>query len=332
MTHTLPRMTERRGISLIETLVVIGVLGVLTGLLIPAVQFSLEASRRSRCAANLKALGLAANNFAATAGAFPAAGTGKIANVPQRGLIGINSFSPQCMLLPYMEGTSAFNAINFDIPFDIALIEKRAGQWTIAAQTVATFLCPSDPQAVAGAIGPNSYRGCRGLELQVGRRNRSDLGVFDYKNRGTRPSEITDGLSHTVIFSEKPVGSGSGRSYLAFRDWAQVDRTARAGDEWVSTCAGITTETPKRNDAGATWVISGLAITLFNAACPPNNPIPDCGAGTTHGLFSARSYHAGGVLGVMADGSTRFFASSTSEPVWRALGTKSGGESVADLP
>ena len=65
------RSRPSRGFTLIEVLVVIGIIGILIGLLLPAIQSARESARRTSCSNNLKQIGLAMAGHASSAGAFP---------------------------------------------------------------------------------------------------------------------------------------------------------------------------------------------------------------------------------------------------------------------
>jgi prepilin-type processing-associated H-X9-DG protein len=153
----------------------------------------------------------------------------------------------------------------------------------------------------------------------------------------TRSGSYRDGMSHTLAFAEKLIGSGE-RPFQPSRDWINVmQSTSLTADQWGDECArafGPILETY----GGLSWLRSWSRDTEFVCSYPPNTPIPDCGAilSLPHGIIAARSLHPGGVNAAMMDGSVRWFASSIEVRVWRALGTRAGGEAestdIASLP
>lgn len=331
---------RRRGWTLIELLVVLGILGVLAGLILPAVQRAREAARRSQCVSNLRQIMVAMERFAATHGAFPTGVHGP-PYTRADALYPSAAYSVHLELLSALDETAIFNAINDDINCNVLEDVDRENQ-TAARQTIAVFLCPSDPNARAGtaSLGPNSYRGSLGLNPQkrdekISNRFRwGEDGLFGYV-RATRPlAAVTDGLSNTLAFSEKPVASSEDRpSYSAFRDWIKISASASAAsaDEYLAECSQLNESSGAAQfTAGRTWLLSGACFTLFYVGAPPNSPIPDCGHANANGvgLFTARSYHPGGVNAAMADGSVRWVSSSIDPRLWRGLGTRAGGEPV----
>src|SRR5438046_1137324 len=103
---------RRIGFTLIELLVVIAIIAVLIALLLPAVQAAREAARRSQCANNLKQLGIALHNYHDTVGSFSISFWRVQDGRPTDG---INRHSWIAMVLPYMEQTPIYNAINFSV-------------------------------------------------------------------------------------------------------------------------------------------------------------------------------------------------------------------------
>lgn len=320
----------RAGFSLIELLVVSGIIGILVGLVLPAVQAAREAARRTQCVNNLKQLTLAAHGFESARGGFPPRiYTWEFPSTtdPDR----YHSFSTQVAMLPYMEQKPLFDALNLHVK--CFLPEDLAGENATAGRTVvSTFLCPSDPRSRSGPWAVNSYRGNVGVDPA----RRDERGWFDLVEEGAfiimRPvlplAEFRDGLSNTLAFSEKPIGSGDGGTYSPFRDWVSRGDAAATGAEWFAVCSRLSGDDPYKVDAGRTWVLAGAWYTHFFASAPPNTPIPDCGSTTDKGsgIFAARSYHPSGVNAALADGSVRWFSSATDVQNWRALGTRAGGE------
>ncbi|MEJ7636673.1 MAG: DUF1559 domain-containing protein [Singulisphaera sp.] len=104
------KLSPRRGFTLIELLVVIAIIAVLIGLLLPAVQSAREAARRLQCTNNLKQLGLAMHNYMDSNQSTPPTG------IPM-GLPGQlrGGFSTLARLLPFIEQTTIYNAMNFNV-------------------------------------------------------------------------------------------------------------------------------------------------------------------------------------------------------------------------
>jgi prepilin-type N-terminal cleavage/methylation domain-containing protein/prepilin-type processing-associated H-X9-DG protein len=330
------RSTDARGFTLIEMLVVLGILAILVGLLLPAVQAAREAARRARCANNLGQIIRATHIFEAAHGGFPPA----FHWVRSKALDGSHDggvYSLQCLLLPHLEENSLYNSINFDLTASSPIYLEQFHQ-TWAVQAIGSYLCPSDPNLLSAPFASNSYRGClgRGEATRHGAVYQyKDDGAFWTPRQGACPlAEFRDGLSNTIAFSEKPVGSGKFGTYHPFRDWNDLPWSGRdilTADDMLAACADLARRQPQapQLDAGSSWMIPGGIYTYFYASAPPNTLVPDCGSRSPnagHGIFAARSYHPGGVNAAMADGSVRWFASSVDTNLWRSLGTRAGGE------
>jgi prepilin-type N-terminal cleavage/methylation domain-containing protein/prepilin-type processing-associated H-X9-DG protein len=349
----------RRGFTLIELLVVIAIIAVLIALLLPAVQAAREAARRSQCTNNLKQLGLALHNYESSIGSFPwnqgpfacaypriyngGTGWGDNGNGSED-----QNFSAQALMLPYLEQTPIYNAINFN--FGANFWPGVTGSYdvlqsTAIVQVIASFICPSDP-----GKGRNSYRASNGTN-------------WDWWSRGkgagamTRPqptgqtigtlSEISDGTSGTIAFVERLRGTGDqsrtvGNVYVGGNgtQWGMptyvvsnpADLTYMDGTV-VPECVTFAQTTGTGNIyqwGGFYWAHGEYTSSKSNFTLTPNSSIPDCsawgGVGAGIGFYSARSKHPGGINACFADGSVRFIKDSINQRIWLALGTRAGAE------
>ncbi len=113
------------------------------------------------------------------------------------------------------------------------------------------------------------------------------------------------------------------------------------GLDWaMAACASASPDLPIETKSGESWFFSGLHFTNYNHCATPNSRVRDCSFWPTwlpdlhsrtivEGMFTASSFHPGGVNVLLMDGSVRFARDSIDRSVWRALSTRSGGEAVS---
>ena len=319
------RIAQRRGLTLIETLVVVGIVTVLLSLLLPAVQAVRESARRAQCANNLRQVGLAMQDYIGVWNFLPPPYLYEVGGI----------YSPHSALLPYLELSNLYNALNFVVSskyIESATASLHDENTTVAACRVACLLCPTDAAGSTTPLGGTNYRACVGtmdiFPTTLYNHPSNHNGAFCWF---VTPAAITDGLSATLAFSEKNI-SPPGDGFHPRADWIEWRQPMPAPtSSWRQACASLTEATHVTHDAGHTWLYYGLRYTWFQATDPPNPPIPDCGTTALNGegFFAARSDHPGGLNAGLADGSVRWFASSIQPSVWHALGTRAGGDLIA---
>jgi prepilin-type N-terminal cleavage/methylation domain-containing protein/prepilin-type processing-associated H-X9-DG protein len=393
-----PRVPHRNAMTLIEVLVVIGIIGVLTAVLLPAVQSAREAMRRADCANRIKQLALAAHNYHAAFERLPMQGGGTaepggIRTVPDHAS-NHHRLSYAIALLPYLEqqtlyeqiaasGTFASAGINFPpmgpVPWYNFLPGSDPAAYPPWREDLPTMRCPSDP-AIGGESGAINYAACMGDGIrQLGCaydrpqwRTAGDTAPVrfdDSSKRGLfanwhafRFRDCTDGLSNTLMFGEIAVSGGRrlvrtdtilGLDGIV--DDPQICMQARdpANPRYYPPVARL-------EPRGLRWADAAPTFSGFSTVLPPNSPscaeIPEQGAHANWfgGIFSAASYHDGGVNTAMADGSVRFITDSINSQtsgrppssvyrenranapgsaspygVWGALGTRGSREVIA---
>jgi prepilin-type N-terminal cleavage/methylation domain-containing protein len=168
----LHRRRQRLGFTLIELLVVISIIGVLVGLLLPAVNAAREAGRRTQCVNNMRQLGLALINFSSSKNQFPNAGTfledpaAKVIadSVIPKSLDGTNTQALSWMsnwvvdILPYLDQQDLANAWDHSRPYlqQTATISGQPANLTIGNTALGVLRCPDDSSAQPG-LGNLSY-------------------------------------------------------------------------------------------------------------------------------------------------------------------------------
>jgi len=197
----------RAGFTLVELLVVIAILGMLVGLLLPAVQAAREAARRTQCQNNLRQIGLGLLEFHEAHGVLPVGCLEK--QFPGKNPMG-RQLAWSASLLPYVEQTILWRNIDFQSAYNSRLNAKAA------ASEVAVYLCPSTARLAAGREGTHmsekpvdrssdaslpaaaiDYGGNYGAAFVSPSAN----GVLLY-DRSIRLKDISDGTSHTLAVAE----------------------------------------------------------------------------------------------------------------------------------
>jgi len=189
----------RCGFTLVELLVVIAIIGLLTSLLLPAVQAAREAARRSACTNNLRQIGIGLHNYHQALGCFPPGG------IEHRSMINPKTGKPYGMagrqlawslfLLPYVEQEPLYRKVNTNKPFDAPENAEAA------ATILPLYICPSatTQRQLRQGRGPCDYGGIYGERITSP--NNPPKGAMLY-DRALTVADIADGTSNTLIVSE----------------------------------------------------------------------------------------------------------------------------------
>lgn len=327
---------KRRALTLIEILVVLAIIGVLIGMLLPAVQRARESANYIKCRSQLRQIGLAIHNYEAQTGQLPGAGSATHQN------------SVLTTILPYLELDNLRQLIQHDQPLFVpyyGLIVVNPTQAQAVGSIVRAFVCPSenfepnftDYHQVSMAGGNYVANAGSGTGTNYDFRYPTD-GVFWFGSK-LRFKDIPDGISSTLFFSEALMGSGTDsytvstsemqRYYMdascsTLLQLNQVGTAPPLTDEICSATEGML----YRGDRAASWIGGPGQRSLFNSYYLPNDHNKhDCGIGGV-GRFKAASQHPGGVNMILGDCSVHFIKSHIELTTWRALSTRGDSEAL----
>jgi prepilin-type N-terminal cleavage/methylation domain-containing protein len=303
-TMTSKAIRKRQGFTLIELLVVIAIIGVLVGLLLPAVQKVREAANRLKCQNNLKQIALAVHHYHHQRGHFPPGGESA------------NETSWHVFILPYLDQEALFLKFNLS-PGAYTSGPGQAGRNAVAFNRVATYLCPSQTVEKMVLVPPSYYipdelvngeppytthyygvMGPKGTNPATGQpygfRNVGSYGgygtqgIFECDSK-TAFRDVTDGVSNTFLVGEMSwFSSVVGSRYRS----------------WMRGCQTNGWSAGSRNVAAS---INTPSIAVFN----------DMAFG---------SMHQGGTNFALGDASVRFVSDNISLGVYKAAASRNGGE------
>jgi prepilin-type N-terminal cleavage/methylation domain-containing protein/prepilin-type processing-associated H-X9-DG protein len=295
----------RAGFTLVELLVVIAIIGVLIGLLLPAVQKVREASNRASCQNNLHQVALALHSYHDSQGTFPSGYRCQPVN-PNNPDQTAPGWGWAALLLPYIEQGNLAQQINFKLP-----VEDPSN---LAARTMILklYVCPSDYSTGLFTVldknntplteaATNSYAACHGTGVDLDEELDDFSGMFS-RNSHIRFADVTDGASNTIAIGERG-------SFFTQTPWAGA---VSFGTTRVTP--GAPTNNPTAVEDAPTQTLVHVAVHTVN---DPNSDPEDFftpHTGTAHFLF--------------VDGSVRPVRTGISISVLQALATRDGEEVV----
>lgn len=339
---------QRKGFTLIELLVVIAIIAVLVALLLPAVQQTREAARRTQCKNHLKQIGLALQNYHDSHSTFPiGAGYGNAsyaASVPE-GVGGAPRRAPWTVLiLPYLDLANLYSQFNFSERFEAVYSESpstteasHVAQNHFASHTpVPVYHCPSygypDDTLRTNYFGVMGGGADKAVWAHASSHGRAfwENGVL-YMNSKVAMRDITDGSSNTVIVGETKyqLGPKSPTNGANRFGWASTVR----GD--VNTNGGVLAAVTdvKINDWNGDGNEDDTSFTNHTDPKKPNRRGTVNGNAATQNLqgraFS--SAHTGGCHFTFVDGSVRFISETISMTTLQNLAIRNDGEVLGEF-
>jgi prepilin-type N-terminal cleavage/methylation domain-containing protein/prepilin-type processing-associated H-X9-DG protein len=331
--------TLRRAFTLIELLVVIAIIGVLVGLLVPAVQKVREAAARATCANNLKQIGLGLHNYHHTYKRFPPGyidGNKDAASTPD------NDVGPgwgwASFLLTYLEQGNVYNQINFNKGVGIG------SNVAVSQLPLTIYQCPSDPYqqsfpvydssfttpiatvAHGNYVGNNGWEECfsnsggagvgDGSDGLVGGMGAAGNGPF-FRNSRTKVASVTDGMSNTIF-----VGERSGNH--APSTWTGAVTGGRC-PAWMATQPPTPYSPPPGPAYDNADFNEALVLSHGNATHLPSADFPIFDPDVFYSMHTGQ-----GANFLFGDGSVHYLTSSIDPYTFQHLCTMAGGEVLGE--
>lgn len=330
----------QKGFTLVELLVVIAIIGILIGMLLPAVQMVRNAARRTSCANNHRQVVIALHNYESAFQEYPASFQASKSAIVR------GSWSIHARIMPMLEQSAARDLIDPDVDW------HEQVETGIPAFGVPTYSCPSDFNSGARIRDGEKYVHSTSVGFNMGTWFIYDPVTGDAGDGAFRVSKPTasrrfyDGLSNTLAIADVK----SFTSYV--RNATSIDGTLPTSNDHFDGVAGELKLGPGKdaNTGHTVWSDGRVHHSGFTTTFAPNTFVSYHRGGEvydidfnsqqegrdlarpTYAAVTARSYHPGGLNAGLMDGSVRFISSAIDLSVWRSLGTADGGEVETAAP
>ncbi len=333
------RGPRRAAFTLVELLVVIAIIGILLGLLLPAVQSARGAARRMQCGSNLHQMVIAAQNYHEMFNCFPA---GRFKKDKKTGK-SVQRWSQHSRILPFLEQANVRSMI------DLTKGPGNSANRLARTSDVSAFRCPADQNRMVVNYGKNhfgwgknNYKANAGNDTgqMVGDKEQNN-GIF-LTDELVSANDVSDGLSKTALFSEAVLGDADDRKIEIPSDWFRISESNRTRQQVYQACLTVVPQLGPANQicrSGRNWTYGNYIPTRYNHVMPPNTASCarrnatsgdlDATVNDKGGATTASSAHHGGVNVALADGSTRFIVEKIDIRVWWALGSRNGNETLS---
>jgi prepilin-type processing-associated H-X9-DG protein len=291
----------RRGFTLFQLLIVLGILAVGFSLFLPALAKARVAAARAQSQNNLKQIGLACHNYYSAFNVFPPG-------------CNAQNFSTAVHILPFIEQNNVYKLIDQKKPVD----DKANAM--VRGVIIKTFINPMDPvQKVDDNYGPTNYLFNAGSKPDLA----DNDGIF-YLDSKIKFPDITDGTSNTLFTGETLKGDGGKKGQDVRRQYVLLKKEDLKG---IKDDAGTAQWKEDQNIAGdrcASWMDGRFLQGTFTGTRALNDAKPDVSCAGAGGLSGLRSLGEGANVG-FADGSVRFISQSVKPNIWKLLTSRNDG-------